>query len=225
MFARARTFTITLPWNSPPPFPGEAGVHSALFQGHKFVVYYHAPSALWRWEVEHPRVQAANGTAATKLLAQEAATDWMVDHLLAPVLRPVTSGVDVINQERRRQIHVEGWSPEHDAGHTQGQLVIAAIAYALTAHDLVTGKEADPSLSKDRENPFWPWDKSWWKPNADPIRMLAKAGSLLAAEVCRLQGLPPPPEGEASPYYPASETASAGETDPDSSEKEEYPEG
>lgn len=36
-----------------------------------------------------------------------------------------------------------------------------------------------------------PWDAEWWKPSADPIRNLEKAGALLAAGIDRLIALRP----------------------------------
>ena len=82
------------------------------------------------------------------------------------------SGIELIAKERQRQIEAEGWTPEHDDQHVHGELADAAACY-------VDG------------NPVgWPWDEKWWKPSSDPIRNLAKAGALIAAEIDRLQRLP-----------------------------------
>lgn len=87
-------------------------------------------------------------------------------------------GLTLIRQERLRQINAEGWTPEHDDEHTEGELVNAAIAY-LTS---------DITESIDC---FWPWDRSYWKPVPDDrIRELEKAGALIAAEIDRLSRLP-----------------------------------
>ena len=50
-------------------------------------------------------------------------------------------GTDLIWAERQRQVFNEGWSPEHDAKHTGGQLALAAASYALPyeARDGKTG--------------------------------------------------------------------------------------
>jgi len=80
------------------------------------------------------------------------------------------TGIDLIAAERQRQINVEGWTPEHDDGHTQGELARAAAVYAV------------PDLHDD----WWPWDDGWYRPG-DPIRELVKAGALIAAEIDRLQ--------------------------------------
>jgi hypothetical protein len=92
------------------------------------------------------------------------------------------TGVQIIAEERQRQIAVEGWTPEHDAEHTQGELAKAAGCYALA-------EDARRQHSDDSE-PFimWPWEASWWKPSqTDRIKELAKAGALIAAEIDRLK--------------------------------------
>lgn len=86
------------------------------------------------------------------------------------------SGTELITAERKRQIEVEGWTPEHDDSHDAGDLVAAAICYAQNAGQHIIG--APP-----RE---WPWAVKWWKPSPnDPIRDLVKAGALIAAEIDR----------------------------------------
>lgn len=40
-----------------------------------------------------------------------------------------SAAVDVLN-ERKRQIEAEGWTPEHDDTHNQGDLALAAAVYA-----------------------------------------------------------------------------------------------
>ena len=100
-------------------------------------------------------------------------------------------GVELIAVERKRQIEAEGWTPEHDDGHTEGELVEAAIRYAYEG----IRRGLDPSEVTDFNLPKWPWDRASWKPSAtrgvirrpDAIRNLAKAGALIAAEIDRLQ--------------------------------------
>lgn len=91
-------------------------------------------------------------------------------------------GATLIQQERQRQISVEGWTPEHDDKHDAGTLVSAAVTYALEAtYDGPTGKG---KWFKQ----FWCFEDSWYKPGTK-IRMLVKAGALIAAEIDRLQRL------------------------------------
>lgn len=96
----------------------------------------------------------------------------------------ILKGAARIAAERRRQIEVEGWTPEHDAEHDAAELTLAAAAYLFeavtTAMPALWWPEDDPPPSP------WPWDESWWKPSLDPIRNLEKAGALIAAEIDRL---------------------------------------
>lgn len=91
-------------------------------------------------------------------------------------------GVAVIDAERRRQVEAEGWTPEHDAEHTEGSLISASVCYAFAALALIHDAPAQATESMD----FWPWDANWWKPSDDPVRNLVKAGALIAAEIDRL---------------------------------------
>lgn len=97
----------------------------------------------------------------------------------------IKTGVELIAEERQRQIEVEGWTAEHDAKHTDNSLALAAICYA------------DPNVYYHQENgiirhripnKFWPkrLNICWFKPK-DRIRDLIKAGALIAAEIDRLQ--------------------------------------
>ena len=95
------------------------------------------------------------------------------------------TGIDIIAEERKRQIEEEGWTTEHDAEHTNEALATAAACYALPGtlrHYLY-----NPHI-KDNVPDFWPWDKEWWKPSPpdDRVKELAKAGALIAAEIDRL---------------------------------------
>jgi hypothetical protein len=87
----------------------------------------------------------------------------------------MTTGIELITEERKRQIEAENWSSKHDDGHKWGELALAAMCYA---HPLVN-KKTGVHLR-------WPWFKKWWKPSNDPIRNLTKAGALIAAEIDRL---------------------------------------
>lgn len=44
------------------------------------------------------------------------------------------TGVELIAEERKRQIEAEGWTPQHDAQHKADELAIAAACYALPQH-------------------------------------------------------------------------------------------
>ena len=100
-----------------------------------------------------------------------------------------SEGVRRIAAERQRQIEEEGWTAEHDSEHTLGEMAIAAACYAsITASPDFEGYVANPYISGRLPPPeAWPWSRKWWKPSADPIRNLAKAGALIAAEIDRLE--------------------------------------
>ena len=102
------------------------------------------------------------------------------------------TGIELIAAERERQITKEGWTPEHDATHAEGQLATAAACYALDySGQMLGGAEEQRAASY-----FWPWDDEWWKPTPlDPVRQLTKAGALIAAEIDRIQRLRTRAEG------------------------------
>jgi len=87
-----------------------------------------------------------------------------------------------IHAERRRQIEVEGWTPQHDDQHDFGDLAAAGACYALNAGTRLTHMLPRTPLNIPVA---WPWDKSWWKPS-DKRRDLVKAGALIVAEIERL---------------------------------------
>lgn len=96
------------------------------------------------------------------------------------VAKGIRCGVlDDIYEERQRQIDVEGWSPEHDDEHSEGQMAMAAACYAVS-NKTPGGVKRDPFLIS-----YWPWDLRWWKPT-ERRRDLIKAAALLVAEIERI---------------------------------------
>jgi hypothetical protein len=97
------------------------------------------------------------------------------------------SGIDLIRAERQRQIILEGYDANNDDSlvdptdkrNWELPLVEAAIAYA----DQVA-MQAHPHDAGAAVHERWPWHASFWKPST-PIRMLVKAGALIAAEIDR----------------------------------------
>lgn len=89
----------------------------------------------------------------------------------------LNNGCGLIAKERVRQIEEEKWSNEHDDENTDGELVLAAVSYALPPNDAVEREVFYPSN----------WNEFWYKPTPnDRIRELTKAGALIAAEIDRL---------------------------------------
>ncbi|EJV7471004.1 ead/Ea22-like family protein [Escherichia coli] len=116
---------------------------------------------------------AANPTTVLALLASLEAAEKRIAELEARAFNPAI--LDVI-AERQRQQSVEGWMPEHDDEHCNGELAMAAVCYINE-----TG-----TVNRNGGKPWgWPWDTSWWKPNARRLN-LVKAGALILAEIERI---------------------------------------
>lgn len=77
--------------------------------------------------------------------------------------------------ERKRQVNVEHYTPEHDDEHTDGSLAQGAEAYLV-------------AYSGDPETEIWPWQADLFKPDGRKFsrRDLIKAGALIIAELERL---------------------------------------
>jgi hypothetical protein len=95
------------------------------------------------------------------------------------------TGIELIREERERQVSKEGWTADYDDTHANAEMAEAAACY-IEAANMQT--QVGMTLRTLRDTPQeWPWDYKWWKPDADPVRNLVKAGALIAAEIDRLQ--------------------------------------
>lgn len=103
--------------------------------------------------------------------------NWTIVPLYArPVpARELTDAAKSVLAEHRRQIEAEGWTPERDDSYINGELADAAASYALNAG--IPMRNLRP--------PYWPWDRSWWKPS-HPRQDLVKSAALILAEIERL---------------------------------------
>ena len=90
----------------------------------------------------------------------------------------MTQGLRDVIDERHRQKHVLNWSPEHDLGYKNHELVMAAMNYADPLAATPEHKETPPKAA------FWPWSLDWWRPSSYR-RNLIKAIALLLAELDR----------------------------------------
>ena len=89
------------------------------------------------------------------------------------------NSIELIAEERKRQIEEEGYSWRHDDEETTHQLSDAAIVYAT------------PAPLRYEIMHKWPWDEKYFKPDRTytydgRIRELTKAGALICAEIDRL---------------------------------------
>lgn len=98
----------------------------------------------------------------------------------APQAAPLSAALADIAAERRRQMEVEGWTPEHDEQHSEGQLEAAAASYAIDAACRAFGGAASSNPPRT-----WPWSQDWWKPTT-ARRNLVKSAALCAAAIERI---------------------------------------
>lgn len=109
------------------------------------------------------------------------------------------TGIELIAEERQRQIDVEGYSEQHDSRHDFRELTSAATTYIdaaiLTANSIEIGNSNEASISWHQDNESfewkylklrWPWEEESFKPTT-PLKDLIKAGALIAAAIDRLQ--------------------------------------
>jgi len=93
------------------------------------------------------------------------------------------TAIEMIADERKRQIEVEGFTIEQDdVYYDSGDLALAGACYALGT---CAGSFEDKNSSLYKH---WPFGEVWWKPTPNNrIRELIKAGALIVAEIERLQ--------------------------------------
>ena len=97
-------------------------------------------------------------------------------------LRDAGPGAIAAIEERIRQKSVEGWTPKHDAQHSQGELAIAAACYALNKMPV------DEGLWDEETAEWWPWHPDWDKREKHSReRSLAIAAALCMAELDRIE--------------------------------------
>lgn len=90
------------------------------------------------------------------------------------------TGIELIAQERQRQIEKKGYTPERDKQYTKRELFIAGCCYlAAKRMRAICGNEYDPFIPPND----WPWSSESWKPSPhNRIRELVKAGALFKAD-------------------------------------------
>lgn len=108
------------------------------------------------------------------------------------------SGIEIIAEERKRQVEVKKYDAEHDADETSFQMSTAAGCFIANA----LNKEFKDHTHYDNLGPVarfqlrqvdtkkwkeeWPWSDHDGRKQADVITSLAKAGALIAAEIDRI---------------------------------------
>jgi hypothetical protein len=94
-----------------------------------------------------------------------------------------TAAVCDVLDERVRQVRAEGWTPEHDDGHSKGEMAFAGAVYAIGA--AVSERERRHHMEIKLPFPLWPWDFRWWK-STTRRRDLVKSAALIIAEIERI---------------------------------------
>jgi len=114
----------------------------------------------------------------------------------------IKTGSELIAEERQRQLNQEGWTPEHDDEHTDGELALVAALYATPIPLFARKEQGDGEVLFQDPWPWWDeieqtryssdtyfykvkaWDK---RKKHSKLRKLVIAGALIAAEIDRLQ--------------------------------------
>ena len=99
------------------------------------------------------------------------------------------TGIELIAEERQRQIDVEGYTAQHDSQHPGSEFAYAIIAYAeavknsLNCKELGITNENHIAICKRSAGSIFPWGN--FKTTSD-IRDLIKVGALAAALIDKL---------------------------------------
>lgn len=111
-----------------------------------------------------------------------------------PYLSPTTRALAEIMDERHRQVHHLGHTPEHDAeAHARGCLALAAAARLAMVASLASADTSE-RFARDLRNMaivLDPWSSAPALLKVPARRLLVEAGALAAAELERIDGLPP----------------------------------
>jgi len=99
-------------------------------------------------------------------------------------ISPDLGAMTDILAERKRQVSVEGYSPEHDDRHDMGELAGAAASYAISA--MIKMMPAAPHELQKMAAALWLLPDEV-KQKHPPLRMLEIAGALILAEIERLR--------------------------------------
>ena len=86
------------------------------------------------------------------------------------------TGIELISEERIKQIEKHGYTPEHDSFYTD-ELYRAAMAYLASAHH----------RTRESGLVFWPFNEKFFHGGTNFVEDLTKAGAFIAAELDRLQ--------------------------------------
>jgi hypothetical protein len=108
-------------------------------------------------------------------------------------IKIMKTGIELIAEERKRQIKKEGFSSARDSvRHKGGELTDAAICYATVGSAQLRGSSVEEwpvDMFGNDTHTDWPWEDQWYKPSPHAERNLVKAGALIAAELDRIRNV------------------------------------
>lgn len=138
-----------------------------------------------------------DGTGWAFIVAAVSACSW--SHLAVLCARlaarePDCDAAVLIVAERDRQANTEGFAPEHDLDHPEGELAQAGVTYAVP-HITPTWTPPDGVSAGE----MWPWFDTEYNPK-DKRRDLIRAGALLAAELDRDRAVTPATYQNSDPF-------------------------
>jgi hypothetical protein len=130
--------------------------------------------------------------------------------VLGPSNDVVSAATYDVLAERRRQIEIEHWTPDHDSEHTDYSLAKAAAAYAFAAtidqaeRDVM--EEFGPGGMTAEVRCVWPnsWAIGWFKPKSRRAD-LVKAAALILAEIERIDRAATTTTDASAPTYDLGE--------------------
>ena len=100
------------------------------------------------------------------------------------------TGIELISEERKRQIESEGYTEQHDSQHKVIEFIKAATSYGGSAAMFALKDEGSTNDAITNGIPFlkqtFVWGPDAFKPT-NCMRDLIKAGALIAAAIDRLQ--------------------------------------
>lgn len=92
------------------------------------------------------------------------------------------TGVELIEQERKEQVLKHGYTADEDDTRHNGALAMGGAAYALCA----AHKRGMNIGGADPAGDLWLFPIKTFKPSDDPLKTLAKAGAMIAAEMDKI---------------------------------------
>lgn len=152
----------------------------------RYVVLVWGPAAAKRMRQPHSDFCIACSHPTHLIAATDNEDPFKPDQTYVLQLLGSRGAVRILN-ERLRQVKAEGWTPEHDAQHVNGELAMAAACYAAPMPIFVEKGPANGFFSDEASEHYadaWPWEHEADKRKKHSrIHRLEIAGALCAAQL------------------------------------------